>query len=227
MEKKNDKRARDLADAVRKGKEEGKSLTEKFAEYGEKNGLARGSVRNAYYELVKKSRSDAFAEKYLGGERLTAQEIRSFGTEEERTLVKTVLLGKRDGRSARSVIFELSGGDPKLALRFQNKYRNVLRSKPQLIRELVEEIRAESGIPFDALTDVSPRFRESQLKKLQSEINALVERISDGVRAENERLKERVRALESENAELTAALGEDGSRAAEFFGKKSGKNILN
>ena len=219
MEKKNDKRARDLADAVRKGKEEGKSLTEIFAEYGEKNGLARGSVRNAYYELVKKSRSDAFAEKYLGGERLTAQEIRSFGTEEERTLVKTVLLGKRDGRSARSVIFELSGGDPKLALRFQNK--------PQLIRELVEEIRAESGIPFDALTDVSPRFRESQLKKLQSEINALVQRISDGVRAENERLKERVRALESENAELTAALGEDGSRAAEFFGKKSGKNILN
>lgn len=223
MEKKNDKRARDLADAVRKGKEEGKSLTGIFAEYGEKNGLARGSVRNAYYELVKKSRSDAFAEKYLGGERLTAQEIRSFGAEEERTLVKTVLLGKRD----RSVIFELSGGDPKLALRFQNKYRNVLRSKPQLIRELVEEIRAESGIPFDALTDVSPRFRESQLKKLQSEINALVERISDGVRAENERLKERVRALESENAELTAALGEDGSRAAEFFGKKSGKNILN
>ena len=148
MEKKNDKRARDLADAVRKGKEEGKSLTEIFAEYGEKNGLARGSVRNAYYELVKKSRSDAFAEKYLGGERLTAQEIRSFGAEEERTLVKTVLLGKRDGRSARSVIFELSGGDPKLALRFQNKYRNVLRSKPQLIRELVEEIRAESGIPF-------------------------------------------------------------------------------
>ena len=111
MEKKNDKRARDLADAVRKGKEEGKSLTEIFAEYGEKNGLARGSVRNAYYELVKKSRSDAFAEKYLGGERLTAQEIRSFGTEEERTLVKTVLLGKRDGRSARSVNFELSGGD--------------------------------------------------------------------------------------------------------------------
>ena len=107
MEKKNDKRARDLADAVRKGKEEGKSLTEIFAEYGEKNGLARGSVRNAYYELVKKSRSDAFAEKYLGGERLTAQEIRSFGAEEERTLVKTVLWASATGarRGASSLSF--------------------------------------------------------------------------------------------------------------------------
>ena len=92
--------------------------------------------------------------------------------------------------------------------------------KVKEVQETVEQMDLDYVI-FDET--LSP----SQLKNLQSEINALVERISDGVRAENERLKERVRALESENAELTAALGEDGSRAAEFFGKKSGKNILN
>ncbi len=226
MEKKNEKRARALADAVRKGKEDGKTLTEIFEEYGAQNGLASGSVRNAYYELVKKSRNEAFSAKYLNGERLTAQEVRLFGEEEERTLVKTILLGKRDGRSARSVIFDLAGGDRKLALRFQNKYRNVLRAKPVLIHSLVEEIRAESGAAFDPLLDSSPRFRGTQLKRLQSEINALVERISDGVRAENERLKARVRTLEVENAELTAALSA-GGKTADYFKNKGEKNVLN
>lgn len=227
MEKKNEKRARALADAVQKGKSEGKTLTEIFGEYGAQNGLARGSVRNAYYDLVRKSRNEAFSAKYLNGEVLTAQEVRTFGAEEERTLVKTILLGKRDGRSARSVIFDLAGGDAKLALRFQNKYRNVLRTKPALVRSLVEEIQAEGGAAFYPLTDPAPRFRGSQLKRLQSEINALVERISDSVRAENERLKERVKALESENAELTAALGEEGGKAADYFRNQGEKTILN
>lgn len=227
MEKKNNQRARALADAVRKGKSEGKTLTEIFGEYGAQNNLARGSVRNAYYELVRKSRNEAFSAKYLDGETLTAQEVHAFGAEEERTLVKTVLLGKRDGRSARSVIYELAGGDAKLALRFQNKYRNVLKMKPALVRSLVEEIQAESGSAFNPLSDPAPRLKGTQLRRLQSEINALVERISDSVRAENERLKARVKALESENAELTAALGEDGGKAAGYFREKSEKTILN
>lgn len=84
-----------------------------------------------YYDLVRKSRNEAFSAKYLNGEVLTAQEVRAFGAEEERTLVKTILLGKRDGRSARSVIFDLAAGDAKLALRFQNKYRNVLKTSPR------------------------------------------------------------------------------------------------
>ncbi len=54
--------------------------------------------------------------------------------EELRTLVETMLLGQAEGKSVRSIAFALGKGDKKSMLRYQNKYRGLLRSNPGILK---------------------------------------------------------------------------------------------
>jgi len=112
------------------GKREGEPLSRVFSAFAEKSGKSKGTVRNMYYAIARKSREDAeFADKYLGGKPFEVQKVAEFNDVEERDLVKKVLEGKRKGKSVRAVIATMSGGDEKLALRYQNKYRNIIKNK--------------------------------------------------------------------------------------------------
>jgi hypothetical protein len=126
-----------------------------------------------------------------------------------RGLIKAILLGKKDGRSARSVITELSNGDIKLALRLQNKYRSALKTKKALVNEIIDEIRLEHNdqtLFAQSIKGNIPTLDDEKYGRLKREIDGLVERISEKVRKENEYLKERVASLELENLKLTNLL---------------------
>lgn len=219
-----------LAEFLRERKT--RSLAQVFELYSIKSGKAKGTVRNLYYALAKLSRTDAeFCQKYLDGKPLCVSKIQNFSDKEERLLVKTILLGQRDGRSARGVIMELAKGDGKIALRYQNKFRNAVKNKPKMIAEIVSELKIkDKSMPENVVQSEIPAFiSEAQFSRIKNEINGLVGRIALKTKRENQRLKERVEILERENLRLSTLLYSDGKKPKTigFFGLNKGEGMIN
>ena len=205
------------------------SLSSIFAKYGSIYGKAKGTVRNLYYALAKKSVSDVdFCNKYLDGQPIKVAKIIEFSEVEEKELIKKVLLAKKSGHSVRSAIMELSNGDGKTALRYQNKFRNAVKNKPELLTQVVKELKESGQEVFIEAVEENPlsAVADVQLKKLKSEINGLVGKIAVQIRRENEFLKNRITLLERENVKLINLLyGTPNPVDIKKFFKKSQKKI--
>ena len=197
--------AKNLVEYIKEGKSKGKTLTYLFETYGLKHGRAKGSVRNYYYALMKNEKGDERIVKLLDGSCLSVEKIQEFTDEETDAVIRNILQEKSKGLSVRRAIFNLSGGDDKLMLRLQNKYRNTLKKDPKKI----EDIALELGLQEDAARAAKERNvlvngervkpdRDFLRRRLESEINALYDRLARGLKEENERLREenkRLRAM--------------------------------
>ena len=84
-------------------------------------------------------------------------------------------------------------------LRYQNKYRNMLKKQP-------EEVRAAAQKLGMGAAAAAPRPRRLLEKRLEGEINALYDRLAYSLRQENERLHGQIRQLRQENERLRALL---------------------
>ena len=173
-----------LVKYVCEGKIKGKTLTRIFEEYASHTGRAKGSVRNYYYALLKRS-DDEEVKKLLDGTELKAESITPFSEEETDKILRAILREKSKGVSVRRAVLNLAGGDDKLMLRYQNKYRNVLAKQP----ERIERIMKECGMEYTP---------EGQ-KRIEDKINDLYDKLTQSLRAENERLTAIVRKLSDEN----------------------------
>ncbi len=176
-----------LIEYIYTGKNAGKTLSYLFARYGEEHGRAKGSVRNYYYTLLK-SVSDERVSKILEGKNLQAGQIRPFTEEETDEMLKAILLERSKGVSVRRAIMTVSGGDGKMMLRMQNKYRNLMKKQP----ERVAKAAKEAGLPEE---------KTFLQRKLEREIDALYSRLAIDLRRENERLKAELEKLRSEKGE--------------------------
>ena len=205
--------AKNLVEFIKEGKRKGKTLTYLFETYGLKHGRAKGSVRNYYYALMKNERGDERIVRLLDGSELAVETIREFTEEEANDAIRSILAEKSKGMSVRRAIFNLSGGDDKLMLRLQNKYRNTLKKQP----EKIAEIAADLGFSDEATRILQGNSARSQEKgapdkeflrrRLENEINALYDRLAQALKVENERLR-------TENAALKAALDKDDKKQA-------------
>ena len=113
--------------------EHGLPLKQVFERIAEQTGRRPNSIRNYYYAQVRQRE---------GGKARAARFV-PFQESEVRQLVETVLRRKAAGQSVRACLQELSGGNHSLMLRYQNKYRAVLRSHPEIIRQAMEKLKAE------------------------------------------------------------------------------------
>lgn len=191
--------AKNLVDFIKEGKQKGKTLTYLFETYGLQNGRAKGSVRNYYYTLMKNEKGDERIVKLLDGTELSVEKIREFTPEETDDALRSILAEKSKGLSVRRAIFNLSGGDDKLMLRLQNKYRNTLKKEPQRIAEIAKELglseeaerlKKTVGGGKKPLPD-----RDFLRRRLENEINALYDRLAQALKTENERLRMENEAL--------------------------------
>lgn len=205
--------AKNLVEYIKEGKRKGKTLTYLFETYGMKHGRAKGSVRNYYYALMKNEKGDERIVRLLDGSELAVEKIREFTDEEADAAIRSILLEKSKGMSVRRAIFNLSGGDDKLMLRLQNKYRNTLKKQPEKIAEIASDLglgeeatRALQGKPAANKAKATPD-KEFLRRRLENEINALYDRLAQALKVENERLR-------SENAALKAALGKEDKKQA-------------
>ena len=82
----------------------------------------------------------------------------------------------------------VSGGDEKLMLRMQNKYRNLLKKQP----ERVAQAAKAAGLPEE---------KTFLQRKLEREIDALYARLAVDLRKENARLREELENLRREKGE--------------------------
>ncbi len=185
--------ARNLVEYIKEGKSKGKTLTYLFESYGQRHGRAKGSVRNYYYALMKNERGDERIVRLLDGSELTVEKIKEFTPAETEEVLRSILAEKSKGMSVRKAIFNLSKGDDKLMLRLQNKYRNMLKKQPERIVELAEEmgLKEEAERIFASKSSVDKPLpdRDFLRRRLESEINALYDRLAQGLKEENERLR--------------------------------------
>ena len=174
------------------GKQAGKTLTYLFETYGAQHGRAKGSVRNYYYALMKNPKQDDRVVKLLDGKQLSVERIREFTDEETDETLRSILAEKSKGISVRRAISNLAGGDDKLMLRLQNKYRNILKKQP----ERIEAIAAELGLGTGA---AEKSFLQ---RRLENEINALYDKLALSLKEENARLSSENIKLRRENEAL-------------------------
>ena len=177
--------ARAFVQYIYAGRRAGRTLSSLFEGYAQKSGRAKGSVRNYYYALLRSSGS-AKVRKLLRGTDLKAEPIRAFTEEETDRVLRAILTEKSKGISVRRAVLNLAGGDDKLMLRYQNKYRNVLTKQPERIKKLMREC----GIS------------EEDKEKVEKEIDGLYDRLAASLREENSRLRQQLEELTRENALL-------------------------
>ena len=125
-----------LFSAVREAAETGKPLRDVFSDVGERLRRKPNSIRNYYYARVHEV------------PQLAARQtpFRAFTPEELHQLLRDVLMGRGRGESVRACVTRLADGNRAGMLRFQNKYRSVLKNKPELLMSVAQELRAE-GLP--------------------------------------------------------------------------------
>lgn len=204
--------ARNLVEYIKEGKQKGKTLTYLFETYGIRHGRAKGSVRNYYYALMKNERGDERIVKLLDGSRLSVEKIREFTEEETDEAIRSILKEKSKGISVRRAIFNLAKGDDKLMLRLQNKYRNTLKKEPSRIAALAAEMgltEEVKRVERSANKAVDKRVKslpnsDFLRRRLENEINALYDRLAQGLKEENERLREENTRLKAENEKKKA-----------------------
>lgn len=179
--------AKSLVEYISEGKRSGKPLSGLFASYAQKTGRAKGSVRNYYYALLRSTGDDRVKE-MLRGKDLKAEKILPFSEEETDKMLREILTQKQRGISVRRAVLNISGGDDKLMLRYQNKYRNVLTKQP----ERIERLMRECGLSE----------RDDVREKLEQEINGLYDRLAASLKEENKRLTQVIKRLSDENSLL-------------------------
>lgn len=193
-------------------------LSRVFSEYAKISKKSKGTIRNLYYALAKRSNEDEeFRTKMLGGMALKVTALEKFSPQSEEELVSKIISEKAKGRSVRSIINEMSGGNEVLALRYQNKYRNIAIKNPKFI----ENIAKRQGIDIcEKKEDIV--ISDFSLKRLKKEIDGLIQRISEETTKENLALKKKVRFLEVQNGELKKLLAESGRNKVKEYFEKNG-----
>lgn len=151
-------------DALQKGVEEaersGESLRSVFDRLSTELGRKPNSIRNFYYAQVRTQEE--------GGKPRTLP-FETFAPNEVERLVEQVLTARAQGISVRACVRSLAGDDRTRMLRYQNKYRSTIRTRPDLVRRVMQRL-GDQGIAFispyaDQAEDASGRQTLSQLKK--------------------------------------------------------------
>ena len=116
----------------------GESLRSVFDQLGQELGRKPNSIRNFYYAQVR-----AQGEEGMG----RALPFETFSPDEVEQLVRSVLTARAQGMSVRACVRKLAGGDQTLMLRYQNKYRSTIRTRPELVSRVMARLR-EEGVAY-------------------------------------------------------------------------------
>ena len=128
-----------LWETADEAQQQGLPLKAVFEQIARQTGRRPNSIRNYYYAQVREHDGDA--ERPARFVPFTQQEVD--------WLMEQVLVARSAGQSVRSCLQKLAGGDHSLMLRYQNKYRAVIKSRPEYVREIVDSLNAR-GVACDA-----------------------------------------------------------------------------
>lgn len=98
-----------------------------FEEVAKQTRRKTNSVRNYYYKNLAKEKAS----------------FTSFSAAEVTQMLREIILGTSRGESVRSVCLRLANGDKLKMLRFQNKYRAILKTAPGRITEVKDMLEGQ------------------------------------------------------------------------------------
>ncbi len=135
-----------LQQSVEAAERSGESLRSVFERMSRQLGRKPNSIRNFYYAQVRAAQGE-------DGARATPFE--TFSPEEVERLVEQVLTARAQGVSVRACVRQMADGDRTRMLRYQNKYRSTVRTRPEIVRRVMDRLN-EQGRAF-----ISPYAQES------------------------------------------------------------------
>lgn len=127
-----------LWETADEAQQQGLPLKAVFERIAQQTGRRPNSIRNYYYAQVQKREGAA--------ER--TQRFVPFTQQEVDWLMEQVLVARAQGQSVRSCLQKLADGDHSRMLRYQNKYRSVIKSRPEYVKQMVDRLNAE-GVQCD------------------------------------------------------------------------------
>lgn len=127
-----------LQKSIDEATQAGESLRSVFERVGRELGRKPNSIRNFYYAQVR-ARGDDSASRALPFE--------TFAPDEVEQLIENVLTARAQGMSVRACVRRLADGDRTRMLRYQNKYRSTVRTRPELVQRVMQRL-SEDGIPY-------------------------------------------------------------------------------
>lgn len=122
-----------LWETADEAQQQGLPLKAVFERIASQTGRRPNSIRNYYYAQVQKRE---------GAEARPARFV-PFTQDEVNSLMEEVLRARARGQSVRSCLQRMANGDHSLMLRYQNKYRSLIKTRPDLVSQLVEKLRGE------------------------------------------------------------------------------------
>lgn len=108
-----------------------------FDEVALRTGRKPNSVRNYYYMRVRSGAEPGFTHK---------RAFAPFTDDESVLLLEEVLRAQAEGESVRACTLRLAGGNDKAMLRYQNKYRSLLKNDVALVKQTMVDME-KRGVP--------------------------------------------------------------------------------
>ena len=155
--------------AVRDANRQGTPLRSVFEHMAQELGRKPNSIRNYYYAQLRSQPQEGLSR---------AVPFETFTDEEVRHLLRQVLMARGEGLSVRAAVIRMADGDRRGMLRYQNKYRAILKNKPQLIQETAQALRAE-GLPCPADPLPSRRLPAPSQAELWEQAQSLTHALGD------------------------------------------------
>ncbi len=124
-----------LFEGVRDARKTGKPLKAVFEDVARRTGRKPNSIRNYYYAKLKEDES-----LMPKGENVA---FVPFTEEEIDMLLREVLTAQAKGVSVRACTLALGDGDTKAMLRYQNKYRAIVKNDPERIKRTLLQLEKE------------------------------------------------------------------------------------
>ena len=214
-----DEESKLLWETADEAQQQGLPLKAVFERIAEKTGRRPNSIRNYYYAQVQKR--EGVAERPARFVPFTQQEVD--------WLMEQVLTARAQGQSVRSCLQSLAGGDHSLMLRYQNKYRAVIKNRPEYVQKMVEALNARGvacetpqvnhrarpdvGAACQAMVDEARRAGDAELaracetltRRLLHSREARYGELSEAAQAMVGELKNFLAAPEAERGEMLPA----------------------
>ena len=157
-----------LFDLARGAEKTRRPLKSVFEEMARLTGRRPNSVRNYYYARVREAGGEAYAHQ---------RAFKPFTDEETAMLVETVLGAQAAGESVRSCTLRMAGGDDKAMLRYQNKYRSVLKTNPELVRRVMRDLTACGHKSFDPYMELPGGVRAGRPRKTDTDADRMAAKV--------------------------------------------------
>lgn len=166
----NEKEAALLFSAAQRARSEGRALRCAFESVAAQTGRKPNSVRNYYYECLRAGQAQGTLERSAA--------FVPFEREEELALLRTMLTERARGQSVRACALNMGKGDTRLMLRYQNKYRALIKNEPALVRSVLAELAQQGIAAFDPYAEQSAHSTDAFCRGEARRFFAALERLA-------------------------------------------------